>query len=163
MLRYNILNSKETKNILEKLESQFGWDVIKSELDFAFLTNNDNRIYVVTKDLGKIPFDDMKIDSAGIYFGEIYKDQIRLSIEGAQIVGAKASKNVFELTKEQMNDWIMGKDIDFEDTGSGFIIVEYLNPKTAKKDILGCGKYNKQTGKLVNYVSKSRRLVVIND
>jgi NOL1/NOP2/fmu family ribosome biogenesis protein len=163
MLRYNILNSKETKHILEKINNQYGYNIDKHDLDYAFLMNKDERIYIVSKDLGNIPYDDMKIDGVGIYFGEVYKDKLRLSIEGAQIIGPHATKNIYDLNYDQMISWIKGNEIEFEDVGEELVIVRYLEPKTQKYDILGCGKYNRQTGKLLNYVSKSRKLVVVND
>jgi len=163
MLRYNILNSKETKHVLEKIRNQYGYDIDKSGLDYAFLKNKEDRLYAVSKELARIPYDDMKIDAIGIYFGELYKEKLRLSIEGAQIIGPFATKNIYDLDYDQMILWIKGNEIDFEDVGEDFVIVRYKEPKTQKYDILGCGKYNRQTNKLMNYVSKSRKLAVVND
>lgn len=163
MLRYDVLNSKETKRILEKIKDQYGYEIDKHDLDYAFLMNKEDRIYAVTKELGKIPYDDMKIDAIGIYFGEVYREKLRLSIEGAQIIGKHATKNIYDLDYDQMILWIKGNELDFDDVGEEFVIVRYKEPKTGKYDILGCGKYNRQTGKLLNYVSKSRKLVVVND
>lgn len=163
MLRYDILNSKETKHILEKIRDQYGYDIDKNELDYAFLMNKDKRIYIISKDLARVPYDEMKIDGIGIYFGELYNERLRLSIEGAQIIGKHSTKNIYDLDYDQMISWIKGNDIEFKDVGEDFVIVRYKEPKTQKYDILGCGKYNKSTGKLINYVSKSRKLVVVND
>lgn len=163
MLRYNILNSKETKHILEKIRDHYGYDIDKNELDYALLMNKDKRIYIISKDLARVPYDDMKVDGIGAYFGELYNEKLRLSIEGAQIIGPHATKNIYDLNYDQMISWIKGNDIEFDDVGDDFVIVRYLEPKTQKYDILGCGKYNRQTRKLINYVSKSRKLVVVND
>ncbi len=163
MLRYNILNSKETKHILEKIRDHYGYDIDKNDLDYAFLMNKDKRIYIISKDLARVPYDEMKVDGIGIYFGELYNEKLRLSIEGAQIIGKHATKNIHNLDYDQMISWIKGNDIEFSDVGEDFVIVRYKELKTGKYDILGCGKYNKSTGKLMNYVSKSRKLVVVND
>lgn len=163
MLKYNILNSKETKHLLQKLEEQYGYSIDKNEIDYIFLMNNDNRIYVVSKSLGDIDFEKLRIDMMGIYFGEIYKDKLRLSIEGAQIIGKNATKNIVDLDYPHMIEWVQGKDVEFSDCGEDFVIVRYKNSKTDSYDILGCGKFNKQSGKLMNYVSKSRKLVVVNE
>ncbi|MGV8151077.1 MAG: hypothetical protein ACP5NV_05095 [Candidatus Woesearchaeota archaeon] len=163
MANINVLNSRETKHILEKLEAQYGYVVDKNELDYIFLMNNENRIYVISRDLGLVDYEQLRVDANGVYFGEIYKEMIRLSIEGAQLIGEKATKNVYDLDYDQMIEWIKGNDIDYQDTGKEFVIVRYLEPKTGRYDILGCGKYNSQTGKIINYVSKSRKLVVVND
>lgn len=163
MLNYNILNSKETKHILTMLKEQYGYDINKNNLDYIFLMNKDNRIYVVSKNLGDIDFEKLRLDMIGIYFGEVYKKELRLSIEGAQIIGKDATKNIIELDHNQMIKWIMGEDIEFENCGKDFVIVRYKEIKTEKYDILGCGKYHSASGKLINYVSKSRKLIVVNN
>ena len=163
MLKFHILNSRETKHILEKLSEKFGFEADKNDLDYIFLEGKEGRLYVVSKDLGNVDFEKLRIDMIGIYFGETYKDELRLSIEGAQIIGRNATKNVVELDHAQMLDWIQGKDILFKEFGPGFVIVKYHDLRTDKDDILGCGKYNKQSGMLMNYVSKSRKLVVVNE
>jgi NOL1/NOP2/fmu family ribosome biogenesis protein len=160
MQNLNILNSRETKHILEKLHEQYGFDIAKNDLDFIFLMNKENRLYVVTKDMAMINTDLLKIDALGNYFGEVYKESIRLSIEGAQLIGPHATKNKILIDEKQMLVWVKGDDIDFENTGKDFVIVAYKNPITSNEDILGCGKY--KDGKLMNYISKSRKLVVVN-
>lgn len=162
-MKYKILNSKEKKEVFEKLKQQYGVDIDKNNLDYTFIINKDNRIYIISNDIQKVLSENIRIDNIGLYFGEIYKDKIRLSIEGAQLIGEKAIKNIYDLSYEQMISWIKGNDIFFDETGDDFVILRYKNPKTQKYDILGCGKYNKQTHKIMNYVSKSRRLFVVND
>ena len=161
MQNLKILNSKETKHILEKLKEQYGYDASKSEIDFIFLMNKDNRLYVVSKDVSKINLENLKIDSLGMYFGEIYKKSIRLSIEGAQAIARNSSANIVDIEYDQMISWIKGNDVEYRDCGKEFVIVRYKDERTRKFDILGCGKY--KDGKLHNYVSKSRRLVVVNN
>lgn len=161
MQNLKVLNSRETKHILEKLREQYGFQAGKAELDFIFLMNKDNRIYIVSKDASRMILDSLRIDSLGMYFGELYKENLRLSIEGAQLIGASATKNIVYIEHEQMIEWIKGNDIEYEDCGKDFVIVKYKNSKTGKDDMLGCGKY--KDGKLMNYVSKSRRLVVVNN
>ncbi|GIU69974.1 MAG: hypothetical protein KatS3mg002_1210 [Candidatus Woesearchaeota archaeon] len=163
MLKYKILNSKEVKSIIEKINSQFDCELDKNDMPYVFIMNKDNKIYIISKKLSEIPYDDLKIDVAGLYFGEIYKDKLRLSIEGSQIIGSHAKKNIYDANYEQMILWIKGNDIEFEDTGEDFVILRYKDPKTGKYDYLGCGRYNTNNGKLMNYVSKSRRLIVVNN
>ena len=160
MQNLKILNAKETKHILEKLEEQFGFSANKEDLDYIFLINKDNRIYILSKSIGNIDFESLKMDTSGLYFGELYKESIRLSIEGAQIIGPYAKKNIVFLDTDQMIEWIKGNELPFEDCGKSFVIVKHIDDKTRREDVLGCGKF--KDGKLQNYVSKSRRLVVVN-
>jgi len=156
-----ILNSKDTKHLAEKLLEQYGYDYDKKANEYVFLMNKDNRIYIVSRSIANVPYDDMKIDSVGMYFGELYKDSLRLSIEGSQMIGSQANRNVIEISKEQMLDWVKGMDIEHEDTGKDFIIIKHTDEDTGNADYLGAGKY--KDGKIMNYVSKSRKLVVVNN
>lgn len=156
-----ILNSRETKHIYERLKEQYGFNYDKTTQEYIFLMNKDNRIYIVSRNIEILPYDEMKIDSVGMYLGELYKESVRLSIEGSQMIGPSSDKNIIELSKDEMIEWIKGADIEHEDTGKEFIIIKYNNLDTGKADYLGAGKY--KDGKIMNYVSKSRRLVVVNN
>ncbi|MFH0868442.1 MAG: hypothetical protein V1831_03955 [Candidatus Woesearchaeota archaeon] len=145
-----ILNSKEIKEILKLIESQWG---AKLKLDYAFLQNPKNRVFIVNRDISKIDFSKLRTNSIGIYFCEIDKLGIRLSIEGSQIVGLKAAKNIVEITEEQAKQWFKGEDLEVERDYSGFVIIKYNN------DFLGTGKYKSR--KVLNYVNKSRRVNLV--
>ena len=149
MLELKILNSKEVKEIYRLIEKQWGAEL---KLDYAFLKNSKNRVFIVNKDISKIDFSKLRINSAGMYFCEIDDRGIRLSIEGSQIVGPKAAKNIVEITEEQAKRWLMGEDLEIKGDYSGFVILKSNN------DFLGTGKY--RDGKILNYVNKGRRVSV---
>src|SRR3989338_7405418 len=79
---------------------------------------------------------------------------IRLSIEGSQIIGSKAAKNIIELNEGETKLWFKGVDLekDCKDC-SGFVILKH------KGDFLGTGKCT--NNKILNYVGKTRRVNVI--
>jgi len=157
-----ILNSREVKHILERLEEQYGRDYSKEFSGYAFLMNKDNRIYIVSRNVEILPYHEMRIDTLGIYFGELYKESVRLTIEGSQIIGPGAKTNVAILEYDQMIDWIKGVDIPFEENpGKDFLIIKHTDKDTGTEDYLGAGKF--KDGKILNFVSKSRRLVVVNN
>src|SRR3989344_1713881 len=107
MPELKILNSKEIKNMLELIEAQWG---AKLNLSYAFLKNNKNRIFVVNRGISNIDLSKLRINSIGMYFCEADKVGIRLSIEGSQIVGPKAAKNIAEITGEQAKKWLEGEE-----------------------------------------------------
>lgn len=150
-MNLKILNSKEKKNIINILKEQYGFE---GKLDYVFLMNKKNKIYVVTSEISGIDIDQLKINSLGIYFGELYKGSVRLSIEGSQIVGKYASKNVLEISDDELQDWIKGLDIQCTKEFLGFVVVKNKN------DFYSCGKTKE--GKLLNYLPKVRTLKVIN-
>ncbi|CAB49915.1 methyltransferase RsmF C-terminal domain-like protein [Pyrococcus abyssi] len=88
----------------------------------------------------------------GIYIGAIEKDGIRLTIEGAFIIGPKAEKNVIELDDEKARAWMSGKDVEVGVKGNAWVILKWRN------FWLGGGKL--VDGVVKNYVPKERRLVL---
>ena len=147
MTNLKILNNKEIKEIYKLIEIQWG---AKIKLDYGFLQNQKNRVFIVSRDISKIDFSKLRLNSAGMYFCELDNKGIRLSIEGTQIIGMKATKNIIELDEGETRKWFKGEDLEKECNGcSGFLILKNKN------DFIGAGKYTK--GKILNYVSKTRR------
>ena len=147
MQQLKILNKKELKEILNLIEKQ--WSA-KLELDYVFLRNNKNRVFICNKDISKIDLSKLRINSFGMYFCEIDRIGIRLSIEGSQIVGPKATKNIAEINEKQTKQWLKGEDLEIKRNYSGFVILKHKNY------FLGTGKYKEN--KVLNYVGKSRRI-----
>lgn len=154
MQNLKILNSREVKGIHKLLKEQFGF---LEELDFFFLMNTKNKVYIINKDIRNINLDNLRIDSLGLYFGEMYNAEFRLSVEGSQIIGKKATKNILELNNVQISSWVRGFDIEHAGLPvlNDFLIIKHKN------DFFGCGKY--RNGKVLNYFPKTRRLNVVNE
>lgn len=148
MPELKILNNKEIKEIYKLIEKQWG---SKIKLDYGFLKNNKNRVFIISKDISKIDLSKLRLNSVGMYFCEVDDKGIRLSIEGSQIVGPKAAKNIVEINEDETKKWFKGEDLEKECKDcNGFIILRHKN------DFLGTGKYS--NGKILNYVGKSRRV-----
>ncbi|MBS3158676.1 hypothetical protein J4206_05300 [Candidatus Woesearchaeota archaeon] len=148
MPELKILNNKEIKEIYELIDRQWG---ARIKLDYGFLRNNKSRVFVISKDIARIDTSKLRLNSAGMYFCETGAKGIRLSIEGSQIIGPKAAKNVAELNEEEAKKWLKGEDLEKECKDcSGFVILKNKN------DFLGAGKYS--NGKILNYVGKTRRI-----
>ena len=148
MPELKILNSKEIKKIFELIGEQWG---AKVKLDYGFLKNNKNRVFIISKDISNIDISKLRLNSVGMYFCEIDNLGIRLSIEGSQIIGPKATKNVVGLDKEETKKWFKGEDLEKECKDcNGFVILRH------DKDFLGAGKY--VNGRVLNYVGKNRRV-----
>ena len=150
MPELKILNNREIKEIYGLIEKHWG---AKVKLDYGFLKNNKNRIFIISKDISQIDISKLRLNSVGMYFCEFDSVGVRLSIEGSQIVGSKATKNVVELDEEETRKWFKGEDLEKECKDcSGFVILEHKN------DYLGNGKY--VNGRILNYVAKTRRVNV---
>lgn len=151
MPELKILNSREIKEICKQIEKQWG---ARIKLDYGFLRNNKNRIFIVNREISGIDISKLRLNSIGMYFCEDDKAGIRMSIEGSQIIGPGATKNVVGLDEDETRKWFKGEDLEKECPGcGGFVILKN------KSDFLGSGKYS--NGRILNYVSKTRRINVI--
>ncbi|MBW2985934.1 hypothetical protein KY333_01055 [Candidatus Woesearchaeota archaeon] len=144
------LGSKEKKQLLAVIKKQ--WDA-DFKPDLVFFKNEKQKIYAVHKDVAKIDLSGARINSVGMYFGEDKKGELRLSIEGSQLIGPLAKKNVIELDDEESIAWLRGTDLQKEGDWSGFIIIKHND------DYLGTGKYTLDK-RLLNFVPKARRLIL---
>jgi len=148
---YEILNSKQVKDLIEKLTEQYG-AVPANFKEHGFIRGKDN-IYLITKDLALANLEGLRVNNLGLYIAEykLEKNQARLSIEGSQIIGPVATKNVCELDIEQRAEWMRGNDIEINGEFSGYVIIK------CGTDFLGTGRYKE--GKILNHVPKARRLL----
>ncbi len=157
MQQSTILNSRDIKRLRELIESQFGYF---PKADYAFLKSENDKINIVTKDLAKLNLKNLIIDKIGLYFGEDCGTEIRLSKEGAQLLGQEAKenhkplKNVIEFTQEELKQYFQGADIE-KDCGEEkrLVLLKY------KHEIFGCAKYKEQ--KVLNFMPKTHRGEVI--
>ncbi len=132
MRHINFLNSREYKTIAKQINEQ--WDADFSFEDFVIQTSKD-KVYIVSRDLENIDYNKQNIESLGMYFAHISPDngEIRLSIEGSQIIGPKARKNVIDIGK-MSKLWMAGQDIPIKTDCEGMVIIK------SEDDYLGTGK-----------------------
>lgn len=147
MQKLKILNKKEAKKILKVLDEQYGFS---GELDYVFMLSEKDKLFLINKDIERIDLDKVRINSMGLYFGTLAENSIRLSVEGSQIIGKKAHKNIIELDDNEAEEWFKGLDIHRKIETNGFVILKH------RDDIIGCGKAVEE--KILNYLPKIRRL-----
>lgn len=146
-----ILNTNEKKEIQNKLKEQFGINKIPGIL----LKRGQERIFLYQgdlspKEISKLDLAKINLERVGVYFCKFQNNEIRLSIEGTQILKNQITKNIFELNKEQLEIWMKGNELNISTGKKGFLIIKY------KEDFLGCGKAS--TEKITNFIPKNRRL-----
>ncbi len=113
------------------------------------------KIYMISRGLGDINWTKLTIDRVGLYIARLKDKTIRLTIEGSQIIGPLAKKNIIEIDNKQLKSWFLGEDLDISDNGkeSGFVILKNND------DFVGCGKVTSE--KILNFVPKARRAKLI--
>lgn len=143
------LSNREKKLLLKKIEKQY--EINNLKLDYLFFKNNEGKIFIVNKDFRNLDIENLNINSIGLYFCRIDKE-LRLSIEGSQIIGPFTKRNTLEISDQQANEWLRGNDLEGikEKLDETFVILKN------KKDFIGSGRLKEC--KILNYVPKERRI-----
>ncbi len=143
------LSNRDLKPILSIVKDQWGADI---DFPWAWYQSTKNDLFVISKDITKIDARKLRINAVGLYLGEYKNHEIRLSIEGSQLIGPKATMNVVELDDKELRQWLRGEDLIKRTDASGFVILK------SGTDFVGCGKVKE--GTILNFVPKGRRLLV---
>lgn len=117
---------------------------------YAFFISKKNNVYLASRDVDLIDFKQLKVNNIGIYAWEWKHDECRLSIDGSQLIGKEAQRNIVELNKGLFTLWMAGYDLELTHESVGFVIIKHEN------DIVGCGRA--VDGKILNFVPKARRI-----
>jgi len=152
MIPLKFFNKSEKEKLLGQLEEQFGI----TEIPWKIAHLGKERIVLFSGDLSEneiFKIDDIaRIEGVGIYFAKIDEKtgDIRLSIEGTQILKKQINKGIFEMNEKQKDDWIKGRELNISTGKKQFLVMKY------KEDFLGCGKASAE--KITNFIPKTRRL-----
>ncbi len=143
-----VLNSKERKLLHRQLREQFGFS--GRIMGVLVLQERKQKLSLMTEEAALFPTDGLRIETAGVYFGAYVNGQVRLSIEGSQVIGPCCSKNIVELSQEQMREWMQGATVAVPagSEAEGFVLVKHGT------DFLGCGKRSGE--RILNYIPKTR-------
>ncbi|HHF55684.1 MAG TPA: hypothetical protein ENL42_02060 [Thermoplasmatales archaeon] len=154
-----VLGSKEIDEIESIIEKNYG---CKAGLhNYRVFMTGEEKIWIVSKDTDFKLFNVIKrCYRIGIYFGKLKRNQkIKLSIEGAIMVGKNAKKNIVVVGEEEAVKFVQGYDVKaeklIEAEINNFVLVRYGN------DIIGVGILRE--GCIENLVPKARRLVKIDE
>ena len=149
----DILSSREKRDLSELLEKQWGIDVPKEMREQVWLLNAEDRLFLCTRDFGRLAYEKLRLERLGIYIATMHRGELRLSVEGSQMLGPLAKKNIVELDAKEAHLWLQGEDIVKDAVAAeqrAFVLIRH------KADFLGCGKLS--DGKILNFVPKERRL-----
>lgn len=141
-----IIDEEWESHVWNLLFTQFGILKLKG---FRFLQSGKKRIRLISEAASSLLTDVPYTGSTGLYVGEYSPRAVRLTMDGAMLLGQYATKQRIQLTAEQAKEWMQGKSINYENKQRGYVIVYH------KEDILGCGSLSQ--GLLHSFVPKKRR------
>ena len=142
------LPSKEKKRMMKYLEERFN---IKKELfkDYALYINQNKRVFIGPKSIVREPV------ATGLQIARI-ENTIKPSTNFFHMFGDKIKKNVIDIKRSQVKDFVAGEDIPLNktDTEEGYVLVKY------EKKSLGCGLLKNNL--LRSMIPKSKRVPLEN-
>ncbi|MFX0078375.1 MAG: hypothetical protein ACFE8O_03965 [Candidatus Hermodarchaeota archaeon] len=141
-----IIDEEWESHVWDLLFTQFGIPKLKG---YRLLQSGKKRIRLISEVAGTLLPDIPYTGSSGLYVGEYSPRAIRLTMDGAMLLGRYATKQIIHLTDEQAQEWMQGESINYENKQRGYVIVYH------KEDILGCGSLSQ--GILHSFVPKTRR------
>ena len=163
MQELKLLNNKDIKQIKKRIKEI--WDSEIKE-DYGFLLSENGKLFIVNKEVGQIDWKNLRLSSIGISIGTYEDKGFRLNVEGSQLVGKHAKKNILELDDEQIKRWLLGNDLDIDDElrvqidkkikDDKFDVKEFLLIEN-NGDFYGTGRI--KDDKILSFLSKSRKLV----
>lgn len=153
--KMKILDKEEVERIEEIVESNYGTKIDLKQ--FLVLETFEEKIWLATKNLLNLELGKLPINSIGMNFGKLKRnDKINLTVEGSQIVGATAVKNIAVLDEENTKKFMQGSDVKPEKE----INCDYHNFAIVKfeEDILGSSLLTEKG--IENQLPKSRRIPI---
>ncbi len=144
-LEMRFLNSRERKHFFAALKEQYGYE---GSTEYLVFENGQNKFYLLNQSAAVIDWDGVRPKHAGLYVANQMHEELRLTMDGAQLLSNDCSHEKIVLTGEQQEQWMRGEDVATEQEDTPFSIV------MCGEDVLGCGKI--KDGYLLNYVPKGR-------
>jgi len=134
------------EKILKEIRNRFG---IPEEVFSNWKIIEAGDLWIMSEEAFKFPI--KNFSRKGIRLVRVYRDGYKLTTAGIQIFGKYATKNVLEISPDQVKDYLEGKDLSVGSCNveNGQVIIKYGD------DYLGSGLY--VNGKVKNQLPKGRR------
>ena len=151
--KMKVLEKEEVENLEGLIEKNYG---IRIDLNqFLVLFGSEEKIWLASKEIANLDMRKFPVNSIGMNFGKIKRnDKINLTVEGAQMIGKQATKNVVVLDEQTAQKFLQGSDAKPQQE----INCEYHNFSIVKsgEDVLGSSPLTEEG--LQNLLPRSRRI-----
>jgi NOL1/NOP2/fmu family ribosome biogenesis protein len=152
--KINFLKRSEVENIEDLIKKNYGTKIDLKQ--FLVFKSSEEKIWIVSKNILNLDLKKLKINSLGLYIGKLKRNnKIHLSLEGSQIVGKNANKNIVVLDELNTKKFMQGFDVkpkkEINCDYNNFVIVKF------GEEILGSSLLTEE--KLKNLIPKSRRII----
>lgn len=147
---FKIMNPEEKGKVFDYLKDKYGIE----RLDGIILRKGEEKLFLFNGSMNekeiKLIESNIIVERVGIYFAKIINDEIKLSLEGTNLLKNQIKDNIYEISDKETTEWMMGNDLDIKTGKREFLIIKN------KEDFLGSGKASEN--KIGNFIPKTRRL-----
>ncbi len=132
-----VLKGKELKSLENLIRKNYGYKFDFSE--FTVFLTSEQRVWLIDKGVNLNLLKTLRrCYMLGMYFGKLKRNnKIKLSIEGAMLIGEKAKKNVVTVNEDEAEKFIYGMNVKPQELIDcelhNFVIVK------CSDNVLGCG------------------------
>jgi NOL1/NOP2/fmu family ribosome biogenesis protein len=146
------MSKEEIDYVKYVLEKNYG---AKISFEGKFFKTSEEKIWLVSREVFDLDFSKLRVNSVGLYFGKLKRNEkIQLSIEGSQIVGRKASKNIAIINEENLKKFLQGFDFFAQELINcelnNFVLIKF------GEDFVGTGILRENY--IENILPKARRI-----
>jgi len=148
-MKVEFYNSKKRKELIEKLNSQFG---VKTLPTIIFETGREK----IRGFSGDLTIDEIyalnkitNIEFIGLYLFSQGLQDMRISFDGTTLLKSQFEHNVLSIDDDQLDKWIRGNSLNMT-VKSGMYIIKHND------DVFGCGISDGHN--IINFVPKERRI-----
>ena len=154
-MRGRFLTRKEYKQVNDRLEEAFGARLPEDLIPYAVRERKDRYdLHLLSRDAAKLPLEEIREVTAGLYVAEVTPRVVRPSVEGSMLLAKRHATRILQLPEALWQCWLRGRDLDdawLESMEDGWWLVG-----NERGDVLGAGL--KRGRMLKNYLPKQRRL-----
>jgi NOL1/NOP2/fmu family ribosome biogenesis protein len=146
------MSEEEVEGLKRIIEKNYGCNIDFSSYDFYVTKRNE--VFIAIKNLEEELI--KKASYFGFYFGKLKRNEkIQLSVEGSQIVGKIASKNIAILNDENISRFMESLECKWENLinceTNNFVLIKH------GEDFFGCGILREN--KIESLIPKARRIM----
>lgn len=148
-MKVEFYNSKKRKELIEKLNSQFG---VKTLVPIIFETGREK----IRGFSGDLTIDEIyalnkitNIEFIGLYLFSQGLEDLRISFDGTTLFKDQFEHNVLLIDDDQLDKWIRGNSLNMS-VKKGMYIIKHND------DVFGCGISDGD--RIINFVPKERRI-----
>ncbi|MEM5836132.1 MAG: hypothetical protein QW040_04100 [Candidatus Aenigmatarchaeota archaeon] len=148
------MSEEEIEHLENLLEKNYGVEI---DFEGKLFKTSVEKIWIASKEVFELDSSKLRVNALGLYLGKLKRNEkIQLSVEGAQLVGEKAKKNIAIINEENLEKYLQGFDFSAHKLinceKNNFVLLKF------REDFVGTGILRENY--IENILPKARRIFI---